>query len=425
MSERRRPFRRGRSTRPSGNQSQTPLSESYSDVDPYLEPMEPTTPSPDAAQLPDARDNMTSPAIPSPAPNPAATPNAAPNSESSAPTSSPADSSPNGAGDGGGSATTTAGNRTTADWRRRTQAVAAADRGQQRQAIESESPPRRARQQSPQRTTRSQSARARKTAPAERTARRSAPRWRRPRRRPSADPRTRCAGGSGWRNNGLVRSTARWRIRSPRREQLPRRAGDAYVPTQRHAAVHAPPRRPGLRHHGTRSSPAHRRRRRQGDQWRQPGRGRSTSRFRFPHRFVSGAEAQARDGSPRQGRTRADAPRDRSDRADRLRAARAHRRPGPRRQDDAPPGNRRRRGDQPPPGRTARSAGRRAPRGSQRDDHVGLWRGCCLQLRHARGSTHGCHRDGARAGTPTRGAGQGCRHRSRFNYAHGARLQHR
>jgi len=99
MSERRRPFRRGRRTRPSGNQPQTPLSESYSDVDPYLEPMDPITPSPDAAQLPDARDNMTSPAIPSPAPNPAATPNAAPNSESSSP--SPADSSPNGAGDGG------------------------------------------------------------------------------------------------------------------------------------------------------------------------------------------------------------------------------------------------------------------------------------------------------------------------------------
>jgi len=101
MSERRRPFRRGRRTRPSGNQPQTPLSESYSDVDPYLEPMDPITPSPDAAQLPDARDNMTSPAIPSPAPNPAATPNAAPNSESNAPSPSPADSSPNGAGDGG------------------------------------------------------------------------------------------------------------------------------------------------------------------------------------------------------------------------------------------------------------------------------------------------------------------------------------
>lgn len=33
--------------------------------------MDPSTPSPDAAQIPDARDNMTSPAIPSPAPTPA------------------------------------------------------------------------------------------------------------------------------------------------------------------------------------------------------------------------------------------------------------------------------------------------------------------------------------------------------------------
>jgi len=67
MSERRRPFRRGRRSRPSGHQPQTPFPESYGDVDPYLDTMDSTTtptPPPDAAQLPDARDNMTSPAIP-------------------------------------------------------------------------------------------------------------------------------------------------------------------------------------------------------------------------------------------------------------------------------------------------------------------------------------------------------------------------
>ena len=68
MSERRRPFRRGRRSRPSGHQPHTPIPESYGDVDPYLDTMDSsTTPPPppaDAAQLPDARDNMTSPAIP-------------------------------------------------------------------------------------------------------------------------------------------------------------------------------------------------------------------------------------------------------------------------------------------------------------------------------------------------------------------------
>src|SRR5881392_503781 len=67
MSERRRPFRRGRRPRSSGHQPQTPFSESYGDVDPYLDTMDSSitpTPPPDAAQLPDARDNMTSPAIP-------------------------------------------------------------------------------------------------------------------------------------------------------------------------------------------------------------------------------------------------------------------------------------------------------------------------------------------------------------------------
>ena len=98
MSERRRPFRRGRRPRTSGHQSQTPLSESYSDVDPYLEPMDPSTPTPDAAQIPDARDNMTSPAIPSPTPPSPAVPPAAANSDSN----SPPDAPPNGSGDGGG-----------------------------------------------------------------------------------------------------------------------------------------------------------------------------------------------------------------------------------------------------------------------------------------------------------------------------------
>src|SRR3954471_15074788 len=67
MSERRRPFRRGRRSRPSGQQSQTPIPESYGDVDPYLDTMDssnPSSPPADAGQLPDARDNMTSPAIP-------------------------------------------------------------------------------------------------------------------------------------------------------------------------------------------------------------------------------------------------------------------------------------------------------------------------------------------------------------------------
>src|ERR1051325_8439737 len=74
MSERRRPFRRGRRSRPSGHQPHTPFAESPGDADPYLD-MDSSTPSStppaDAADLPDVRDNMTSPAIPStPAPQP-------------------------------------------------------------------------------------------------------------------------------------------------------------------------------------------------------------------------------------------------------------------------------------------------------------------------------------------------------------------
>ena len=64
--------------------------------------MDPSTPAPDAAQIPDARDNMTSPAIPSPAP---AT-DSAPAPESPAPQSSESNASlpapPNGSGNGGG-----------------------------------------------------------------------------------------------------------------------------------------------------------------------------------------------------------------------------------------------------------------------------------------------------------------------------------
>src|ERR1700687_6367963 len=96
MSEPRRPFRRGRRSRPSGNQPLSP--ESYGDADPYLEPMDPSTPTPDAAQIPDARDNMTSPALPSPAPSPPAAPDATTNAESN----STADASPNGSSDTGG-----------------------------------------------------------------------------------------------------------------------------------------------------------------------------------------------------------------------------------------------------------------------------------------------------------------------------------
>jgi transcription termination factor Rho len=102
MSEPRRPFRRGRRSRPSGSQSQPP--ESFGEVDPYLEPRDPSTPAPDAAQIPDARDNMTSPALPSPAPAPAT--GGAPSPESSAPQSFESNSSPsappNGSGNGGG-----------------------------------------------------------------------------------------------------------------------------------------------------------------------------------------------------------------------------------------------------------------------------------------------------------------------------------
>ena len=65
--------------------------------------MDPSTPAPDAAQIPDARDNMTSPALPSPAP--AAT-GGATSPESSATQSSESNSSPsappNGSGNGGG-----------------------------------------------------------------------------------------------------------------------------------------------------------------------------------------------------------------------------------------------------------------------------------------------------------------------------------
>jgi len=70
--------------------------------------MDPSTPTPDAAQIPDARDNMTSPVLPSPAPSPSPAPNApeasaAPNSESNSglpPVTPPA----NGSGSTGGGA---------------------------------------------------------------------------------------------------------------------------------------------------------------------------------------------------------------------------------------------------------------------------------------------------------------------------------
>jgi transcription termination factor Rho len=71
--------------------------------------MDPSTPSPDAAQIPDARDNMTSPALPSPAPSASPSPSPAPDApESSGASSSESNSGPpaappaNGSGNGGG-----------------------------------------------------------------------------------------------------------------------------------------------------------------------------------------------------------------------------------------------------------------------------------------------------------------------------------
>ena len=99
MSERRRPFRRGRRPRSSGHQPQTPFPESYGDADPYLDTMDstptPSSPPADAAQLPDARDNMTSPAIPNTPSTPA---------PASADSNSFADSQPNGSDNGGSGA---------------------------------------------------------------------------------------------------------------------------------------------------------------------------------------------------------------------------------------------------------------------------------------------------------------------------------
>src|SRR6267378_2560127 len=96
MSEPRRPFRRGRRSRPSGNQPLSP--ESYGDADPYLEPMDPSTPTPDAAQIPNARDNMTSPALPSPAPSSSPSPSPSPSPAPNAPESSAAPSSESNSG---------------------------------------------------------------------------------------------------------------------------------------------------------------------------------------------------------------------------------------------------------------------------------------------------------------------------------------
>src|SRR6266571_1213991 len=52
MSERRRPFRRGRRPRSSGHQPHTPFSESYGDVDPYLDTMDSTTTPPSSPAIP-------------------------------------------------------------------------------------------------------------------------------------------------------------------------------------------------------------------------------------------------------------------------------------------------------------------------------------------------------------------------------------
>ena len=60
--------------------------------------MDSSIPTPDAAQIPDARDNMTSPAIPSPTPNPASAPETPSHSESGSSTDAP---SSNGSSDTG------------------------------------------------------------------------------------------------------------------------------------------------------------------------------------------------------------------------------------------------------------------------------------------------------------------------------------
>jgi transcription termination factor Rho len=66
--------------------------------------MDPSTPTSDSAQLPDVRDNMTSPALPSPsAPTPAPESSANPDSESTSPPPAPPASATNGSGGNGGS----------------------------------------------------------------------------------------------------------------------------------------------------------------------------------------------------------------------------------------------------------------------------------------------------------------------------------
>ena len=56
---------------------------------------------------------------------------------------------------------------------------------------------------------------------------------------------------------------------------------------------------------------------------------------------------------------------------------------------------------------------------------MGRWRGDRVELRPARVTPRGSHRDGARARAPPRGEGQGCRDRARLAHPHGPSAQHR
>ena len=211
-----------------------------------------------------------------------------------------------------------------------------------------------------------------------------------------------------------------------------RRAEESYLPIAAgcirsvadRAAARTPPRRSGRGDHGPRSARPSRRGRGHVGERRRPDERVAPSRFQLAHRVVSRAQADARDGAVAQDQPRAHAARDRSHRADRLRTARAHRRPGTRRQDDAAAGDHRGDRDQSPRGDAARAPRRRASRRSERDDRVGTRRSRRVELRHARGAPRRCGGHDARARTPARGAGEGRRHRARLDHAPRARPQH-
>ena len=124
-------------------------------------------------------------------------------------------------------------------------------------------------------------------------------------------------------------------------------AGDAYVPP--HLVRQYALRKSDeiARHDGPRPARPHGADRDPSINGEPPGERARASRVQHADRVVSGAEAVPRDGPSGEGRPRADAPRDRSHRADRLRPARADRRAGARRQDDAAARDHRRHRDQP------------------------------------------------------------------------------